>query len=156
MPTTLNVAIPGTTDSITFTPAASSTVALVLMAVAMTSFVVRRFSRDKLEIKRDSKEGQLLDIMLKERNEALQKAEEAMSQRATDAHEIGRLSAEVQGLSRLNHRLAEEVQTMICLNEKMKVEVETMRAEIAALREHIERQQQQHQQDHHKQQGELI
>lgn len=71
-----------------------------------------RLSSDSVERKRDSAETSIIGLLLKERNEAMAYAREALSKREADAKQIGELTAQVRGLEALNHKLNNEVQLL--------------------------------------------
>jgi hypothetical protein len=97
----------------------------------------RRLSQDGLESKKDRSEGQLLDIVIKERNAAMDDAREAWAKRATDAEMIGKLSAQVESLNHLNHKTNNEVSLLRMLNEKQNQEIAALRKDLIALSDQI-------------------
>ena len=60
----------------------------------------RRTSRDGLEVIKDRTEGKMLQTAIEERDKAMAQANEAWSQRTTDAGTIARLGAENEYLKR--------------------------------------------------------
>jgi hypothetical protein len=97
----------------------------------------RKFSHDGLEVKKERSEGGLIEIIIKERNAAMDDAREAWARRATDAELIGKLSAQVEALNQLNHKTNNEVHLLRLLNEKQTREMEDMRNEIRAVRDQM-------------------
>lgn len=76
----------------------------------------RKLSSDRLAMQRDSGEGQFMETVIRERNQAIEDARRAMEEaraaweaRAHDALQIGTLSAQVESLRELNKVLNEEV-----------------------------------------------
>lgn len=84
-----------------------------LFAIAYGVIWLRgRLSSDSVERTRDKTENTILEIVLKERNEAMTYVREAMTKREADAKQIGELTAQVKGLEALNHKLNNEVQLL--------------------------------------------
>jgi hypothetical protein len=90
----------------------------------------RRLSHDRLEVKKDSAEINLLEIVIKERNNAMEDAKEAWAKRASDAELIGKLSAQVEATNT-------EVRLLHQLNEAQVRELAALRNDIAALRSQL-------------------
>lgn len=97
----------------------------------------KRLSQDNLEAKKASTESHLLEIVIKERNTAMDDAREAWAKRAGDAELIGRLTAQVSGLEQLNHKTNNEVHLLRLLNEKQSAEMVNIRAEFSSMREQM-------------------
>lgn len=97
----------------------------------------RRYSHDGLEVKKDRQEGQLLEIIIKERNSAMDEAREAWAKRASDAELIGKLSAQVEALNELNHKTNNEVSLLRILNEKQNTEIANLRSDFRAMKEQL-------------------
>jgi len=114
-----------------------SVVGAVLSVAGGLLWLRRRMSRDRLEVKKDSAETQLLEIIIKERNAAMDDAREAWSNRAADSKLIGALQAEVHGLRELNQKTNNEVELLRLLNARQSDDIETLRREINAVKEQI-------------------
>lgn len=106
----------------------------VFTLIAGLMWVRRKMSSDSLESKKDRTESQLLEIVIKERNAAMDDAREAWARRAADAELIGKLSAEVEGLRLLNSKTNNEVQLLRVLNDKQSAEIAQIRAEMSEMR----------------------
>lgn len=98
----------------------------------------RKFSQSGLEVKKDIAEGHLLEIVMRERNSAMEEAREAWAKRAMDAELIGKLSAQVEALNQLNHKTNNEVHLLRLLNEKQTKELEELRRSITLIREQLD------------------
>lgn len=86
--------------------------AAVFSIAAGLLWLRRRLSRDNLEVKRDSGEMTLLATIITERNTAMADAREAWAKRAADAELIGKLSAQVESLERINERMEREIDAL--------------------------------------------
>lgn len=111
--------------------------ALFMLAYGLM-WLRRRLSHDGVEIKKEKSEAQLMDIVIKERNSAMDDAREAWAKRASDAELIGKLTANVEGLKLLNHKTNNEVQLLRLLNEKQSLEMNTLRSDIRSIREQMQ------------------
>lgn len=100
---------------------------IVFTLIGAVLWLRRRISRDSLEVKRDRGEGNLLEIVIGERNNAMADARDAWAHRAKDAERIGQLTAEVHMLRILTDRQESEISSL-------RQEVREMRAEINAMR----------------------
>lgn len=114
--------------------AVATTVATALFTLAGGFLWLRRkLSSDNLAIKRDSGESKLLEIVIRERNQAIEDARRAMEEaraaweaRAQDALQIGTLSAQVESLKELNSTLNQEVHLL-------RLQVSQLSAELSAV-----------------------
>lgn len=97
----------------------------------------RRYSQDGLAVKKETTEGNLLEIVIKERNAAMDDAREAWARRAADAELIGKLSAEVEALTQLNHKTNNEVHLLRLLNEKQHEEIAALRRDLMAMKDQM-------------------
>lgn len=68
--------------------------AAVLTAVGGVALMRRRLSRDRTEITKDRVESEFVELLLKERDQALATAREAWRQREVDAQSIARLTSQ--------------------------------------------------------------
>lgn len=111
--------------------------ATLFSLVAGFMWLRRKYSSDGLEVKKEKKEGQLLDIVIAERNAAMADAREAWARRAQDAETIGKLSAQVEALNQLNHKTNNEVHLLRMLNERQAQDLLTLRQEIQSIRDQM-------------------
>lgn len=109
----------------------------IFALVGAVMWLRRKYTHDGLEMKRDQSEGRLLEIVIKERNSAMDEAREAWAKRASDAEMIGKLSATVESLTQLNHKTNNEVHLLRLLNEKQGREISNIRNDMRALRDQI-------------------
>lgn len=114
-------------------------VAAVFAIVHGFMWLRRRYSRDSLELRRDSEEGGLLGTIIHERNEAMADAKEAWARRAADAELIGKLSAQVEALEKLNHKTNNEVHLLRLLNDRLQNDMAEMRIEVGRMKDQIEK-----------------
>lgn len=111
------------------------TALFTLIAVGMK--LRRRFWHDSLEVKRDRVEVSMMELLMKERNEAQDNAREAWEKKAEDAQLIGQLKAEVSALRELNHKTNNEVQLLRLVNEKQNEEIKGLRQDMVLIRDQI-------------------
>lgn len=106
-----------------------SLVTAVLSIGAGIMWFRRRLSNDRLDAEKNRVEHSLLEVLTKERTEAMADARAAWEQRASDAKLIGKLTAEVEGLHKLNEKINAEVELLRVLNEKQGAEIRSLRRE---------------------------
>lgn len=114
-------------------------VTAVLSIAAGIMWFRKQMSNDKLDVEKNRVEHSLLEVLTRERNAAMEDARQAWAQRAHDAEMIGRLTAEVDGLRKLNEKVNAEVSLLRDLNTKQSVEIQSLREEFAALTRQIKR-----------------
>lgn len=115
----------------------SGVTALLFTLVYGVLWLRKRLSNDKLDVDKNRAEGNLLEVVIAERNAAIVDAREAWARRAHDAELIGKLSAQVEALNQLNHKTNNEVHLLRLLNERQGAEIKALREEFAAVREQL-------------------
>lgn len=100
---------------------------LIFALVYGLMWLRKKYSADVLDVRRNAGEGDLLQVLSQERNQAMNDARQAWATRAEDAKLIGQLSTEVAGLKELNHKTNNEVALLRLVNDKNQLEIAALR-----------------------------
>lgn len=90
-------------------PQGGGILAACASVVAAVFYLRRKISRDGLEVTKDGAEGAMLETAIAERDKAMATAAEAWKVRTEDAKLIGKLSSDVEHLTKANEKLTAEV-----------------------------------------------
>jgi len=107
-------------------PEGTGVTGIVAAIIGIVLWLRRRVSRDGLEMSKDSAETTLILTLQAERDKAMDAAERAWSTRTEDAKLIGKLSSEVESLTRINMEMREQMR-------EMKMELHAMHQQINEL-----------------------
>lgn len=108
-------------------PDGSSIWALGASALASLVYLRRFMSRQRVDLKKDDAEANLIKTLQEERDKAMAAAEKAWETRAEDAKLIGELTGEVRACREIIERLQAKVDELQNGMHEMSMEMQRMR-----------------------------